>query len=105
VAEEAVAESKTNGTAASAEAARSAASAIAPEAGALVDLDPVLFGRALASAAAGAARHPTAATGAGINCAVALTRATLATASRAVGRSAPGPLPADGADRRFADPA
>ncbi len=101
----AVAERMTNGTAASVEAAASAASALAPEAGALVDLDPALFGRALASAAAGAARHPTAAAGAGISCAVALTRATLASAWRAVGRSVPGPLPADGADRRFADPA
>ena len=36
---------------ASVEAARSAASALAPEAGAFVDLDPALFGRALARAA------------------------------------------------------
>jgi polyhydroxyalkanoate synthase subunit PhaC len=105
VAEAAVAESTRNGTAAAAEAARSAASALAPEAGALIDLDPALFGRALAKAAAGAARHPTAAAGAGIDCAVALTRATLATAWRALGQSAAGPLPADDADRRFADPA
>jgi hypothetical protein len=53
----ALAESTTNGTAASAEAARHAASALAPEAGALVDLDPALFGRALARAAAGAMRR------------------------------------------------
>jgi polyhydroxyalkanoate synthase len=105
VAEAAVAESMTNGTAAAAEAARSAVSALAPEAGALVDLDPALFGRALASAAMGAARHPKAAAGAGIGCAVALTRATLATASRALGHSSPGPLAPDDADRRFADPA
>jgi polyhydroxyalkanoate synthase subunit PhaC len=105
VTEAAVAKSTTNGTAPSAEAASSAASALAPEAGALVDLDPALFGRALAKAAAGAARHPTAAAGAGIDCAVALTRATLATGWRALGQSAPGPLPADDADRRFADPA
>jgi len=40
-----------------------------------------------------------------MNCAVALTRATLATAWRTLGQSAPGPLPGDAADRRFADPA
>jgi polyhydroxyalkanoate synthase len=82
-----------------------AASALAPEAGVVVDLDPALFGRALADAAAAAARNPAAVTGAGINCAVDLTRATLATASHALGQSAPGPMPLDVADRRFADPA
>jgi polyhydroxyalkanoate synthase len=70
-----------------------------------VDLDPALFGRAVASAAVGAARNPIAAAGAGMACAVGLTHATLATASRALGRSTPGPCPADGGDRRFADPA
>lgn len=100
-----MAERMSNAAAASAEAAAAAASALAPEAGALVDLDPALFGRALARAAAGAARHPKTAAGAGLACAVALTRATLASASRAVGHSSPGPLPPDDADRRFADPA
>jgi polyhydroxyalkanoate synthase len=71
----------------------------------LGDLDPALFGRALANAAAAAARKPVAVAEAGVNCALDLTRATLATASRAIGLSAPGPLPPDGADRRFADPA
>jgi polyhydroxyalkanoate synthase len=99
----ALAESTTNGTAASAEAAHFAASALAPEAGAF-DLDPALFGRALANAATGAAHNPTAVVAAGINCAVDLTRATVATASRALGQSAPGPLPPDAPDRRFADP-
>jgi polyhydroxyalkanoate synthase subunit PhaC len=105
VAEEVVAASRTNGTAASAEATRSAASVLSPEAGGLVDLDPALFGRALASAAIRAARNPTAVAAAGINCAVDLTRATLATASRALGQPAPGPMPLDGADPRFADAA
>jgi polyhydroxyalkanoate synthase len=95
----------TNGTAASAELARSAESAFAPEADALIDLDPALFGRALADAAAAAAQHPVAVAEAGISCAVDLTRAALATASRALGASTPGPLPPAGADRRFADPA
>jgi polyhydroxyalkanoate synthase len=71
----------------------------------LVDLDPALFGRALARAAAGAMRRPAAVAAAGINCAVDLTRATLATTSRALGQPTPGPLPPEGADRRFADPA
>jgi polyhydroxyalkanoate synthase len=98
------ADSITNG-AAPAELARSAASALGPEAGVLVDLDPALFGRAMANAAAAAARRPAVVAAAGFNCAVDLTRATLATASRALGQSAPGPMPPDGADRRFADPA
>jgi polyhydroxyalkanoate synthase len=101
MAQEVMAASRTNGTAASAEAS----SAKSPEASALVDLDPALFGRALASAAIRAVRNPMAMTRAGINCAVDLTRATLATASRALGQAAPGPMPPDGADRRFADPA
>jgi polyhydroxyalkanoate synthase subunit PhaC len=104
VAREVVAASRTNGTAASAERDRSA-SVPSPEAGGLVDLDPALFGRALASAAIRAARNPTAVAAAGINCAVDLTRATFATASRALAQPAPGPMPLDGADRRFADPA
>ena len=105
MADAAVAGSRTNGTAASAEAADSAVTALAPEAGALVDFDPALFGRALVRAAAGAARRPVAVADAGVSCAVGLTRATLSSALRAVGQSAPGPLPADGSDRRFADPA
>jgi polyhydroxyalkanoate synthase len=100
-----VVNSITNGTAASAELARSAASAPAPEADALIDLDPALFGRALADAAAAAAQHPVAVAEAGISCAVDLTRAALATASRALGAKTPGPLPPAGEDRRFADPA
>ena len=100
-----MADSITNGAAA-AELARSAANALGgPEAGVLVDLDPALFGRAMANAAAAAARKPAVVAAAGFNCAVDLTRATLATASRALGQSAPGPMPPDGADRRFADPA
>jgi len=104
VAEGAVAMSITNGTAASAELARSAVSALAPEADAVIDLDPALFGRALADALAAAAQRPAAVAEAGINCVVDLTRATLATASRVLGQNTPGPLPPAGADRRFADP-
>ena len=100
----AVANSRTNGSA-PAEAAKPAASAVAPEAGALLDLDPALFGHALAKAAVGAARNPTAVAAAGISCAVDLTRATLASASRAFGQADAGPLPPDSADRRFSDPA
>jgi polyhydroxyalkanoate synthase subunit PhaC len=107
-----VTESITNGGADSitngrglAELAHSAAGALAPDAGVLVDLDPVLFGRALANAAAAAARKPAAVAAAGVNCAVDLTRATLATASHAFGQSAPGPMSPDASDRRFADPA
>jgi polyhydroxyalkanoate synthase subunit PhaC len=87
------------------ELAHSAASALGPEGAVSIDLDPALFGRALAKAAAAAARKPTAVAAAGVRCAADLTRVTLAAASHAVGRSAPGPVPPDGSDRRFADPA
>jgi polyhydroxyalkanoate synthase len=100
-----VANSITNGTAASAELAQSAASALAPEADELIDLDPALFGRALTDAVAAAAQHPVAVAEAGVSCAVDLTRAALATAARALGADTPGPLPPAGADRRWADPA
>ena len=88
-----------------AELARSAANALGPEAGVLVDFDPALFGRAMADAAAAAARKPAVVAAAGFNCVLDLTRATLAAASRAVGERAPGPMPPVGSDRRFGDPA
>jgi polyhydroxyalkanoate synthase len=94
----------TNGLARVVELASPAASALAPEAEGLVDLDPALFGQALTSAAAAAARHPVAVAEAGVGCAVDLTRAALATASRLLGQNTPAPLSTDGADRRFADP-
>lgn len=81
-----------------------ALTALGPEAGAM-DLDPALFGRALGTAAASAARHPESAARAGLRCAVDLTRTSLAAASRAVGHRAAGPMPADAGDRRFSDPA
>jgi len=81
-----------------------ALTALAPEAGAF-DLDPALFGRALAVAAVGVARHPAPAESAGLRCAVDLTRTSLAAASRATGHSVAGPVPPDAADRRFSDPA
>ena len=87
------------------ELAHSAASALGPEGAVSIDLDPALFGRALAKAAAAAARKPTAVAAAGVRCAADLTRVTLAATSHAVGRSASGPMPPDGSDRRFADPA
>jgi len=99
-----VAQSTANGTTASAERASSAANLFVPEVGAVVDLDPALFGQALASAAAAAARQPAAVAAAGLNCALDLTRATAAAASRLVGQSIPGPLAPDSADRRFKDP-
>jgi len=68
------------------ELAHLAVSALGPEAGVLVDLDPALFGRALAHAAAAAARKPASSGAAGVKCAVGLTRATLAAASRLLGR-------------------
>jgi polyhydroxyalkanoate synthase len=90
---------------ASVEGALAALTALGPEAGAFVDLDPALFGRALAVAAVGVARHPAPAAWAGLRCAVDLTRTSLAAASRVVRRSAAGPVAPDAGDRRFSDPA
>ena len=87
------------------ELAHSAVGALGPEAGVLVDLDPALFGRALAHAAVAAAAKPAPSAAVGVKCAVGLSRATLAAASRLLGRGTPGPIPPDGVDRRFADPA
>jgi len=88
---------------ASVEGALAALTALGPEAGAFVDLDPALFGRALAVAAVGVARHPAPAAWAGLRCAVDLTRTSLAAASRVVRRSAAGPVAPDAGDRRFSD--
>jgi polyhydroxyalkanoate synthase subunit PhaC len=70
-----------------------------------VDLDPALFGRALAAAAVGVARHPASAARAGARCALDLTHTSLAAASHAAGGSLAGPVPPDAGDRRFSDPA
>ena len=86
------------------ELAHSAVNALGPEAGELVDLDPALFGRALAEAAVAAARKPAPSAAAGVTCAVGLTRATLAAVSRLLGRGAPGPIPPDGLIVDFATP-
>jgi polyhydroxyalkanoate synthase len=94
-----------NGAETSVEAALAALTALGPEAGAFVDLDPALFGRALSVAALGVARHPAPAAWAGVRCALDLTRSGLAAALRAAGSSAAGPMSPDAADRRFADPA
>jgi polyhydroxyalkanoate synthase subunit PhaC len=93
-----------DGTEASVEEPLAALTALAPEAGAL-DLDPALFGQALAAAAVSVARHPESAARAGLRCAVDLTRTSLAAAARAAELSAAGPVPLDAGDRRFSDPA
>ena len=89
----------------SVEGALAALTALGPEAGAFVDLDPALFGRALGAAATGVARHPAPAAWAGLRCALDLTRTCLAAAARAARLRAEGPVPPDAGDRRFADPA
>ena len=75
-----------------------------PETGLIADADPVLFGRALARAAVGAATNPLSATRATVSLLSALADAGRATAARALGREVDGPVPATG-DARFADPA
>jgi polyhydroxyalkanoate synthase len=92
------------GAATSVEDALVALTALGPEAGALVDLDPALFGQALGTAAAGVARHPASAARAGLRSALDLARTSLVAASRAAGLSAAGPIPPDAGDRRFSDP-
>jgi polyhydroxyalkanoate synthase len=94
-----------NGPETPVEGALAALTAFGPEAGAFLDLDPALFGRALSAAAVGVAHHPGPAAWAGVRCALDLTRTGLAAALRAAGGRAAGPLSPDAADRRFADPA
>ena len=69
------------------------------------DLDPAMFGKALAATTIGLARQPR--TSAKLTARVAgeLASAGLATVKRVFGASTPGPLPVDPKDRRFADPA
>src|ERR1700729_2796354 len=93
-----------NGAQGSLEDTLVALSALGPEAGAMAP-DPALFGRPLGAAAVSAARHPESVARAGVRCALDLTRTSLAAASRLAGQSAAGPMPADGRDRRFSDPA
>ncbi|HSK97562.1 MAG TPA: hypothetical protein VK891_13160, partial [Euzebyales bacterium] len=77
---------------------------LAPEVGLIADADPVLFGRALARAAAAAAANPWASARATFDFASTLAEAGVATVARAIGRDVEGPTPAAG-DPRFADPA
>ncbi len=79
-----------------------AAEALAPEAGLFAELDPVLFGRALASVGAGLARHPLPAVRAGTRFATRLLKMGAGAAIRAAGGRGEGEKTSD---RRFADPA
>lgn len=82
-----------------------AVSALAPEAGLVADPDPALFGQAVATAVAGAARHPLKTAELTGRLGGELVGAGLAAVSRMFGTDMPGPLPVDPKDRRFADPA
>jgi polyhydroxyalkanoate synthase len=76
---------------------------LTPEAGLIADADPVLFGRALARAAMGAAASPRDAFRTTVTFLSALSEAGRATASLAMGRAVDGPVGTD-TDSRFADP-
>lgn len=76
---------------------------LTPEVGLIADADPVLFGRALARGAMGAASNPWSTLRATTTFLSALAEAGRATAARALGRDVAGPVSADD-DRRFADP-
>lgn len=79
------------------------ADVLTPEAGLIADADPVLFGRALARAAAGTLANPFGTSRATMAFLQTLAEAGRATTGLALGRSVDPPLPTDG-DQRFADP-
>jgi polyhydroxyalkanoate synthase len=82
-----------------------AADVLAPEAGLLPDNDPALLGRALSAAAKAATRNPLATTSLTLRLGERLWQAGTATMSRLAGRPAEGPIPIEGRDKRFTDPA
>ena len=82
-----------------------AASVLAPEQGVLADIDPALFGQAMATAALRAVRDPVGGTRLGLRLAADLVSAGFAAWDRLLGGSASGPVTLDPKDRRFADPA
>ena len=86
-------------------AAIEAVAALAPEAGLVVDPDPVLFGRALAATAIAVARQPLKGAELTVRLATELAGTGLAAVGRALGSSTTGPLPIDPKDKRFTDPA
>ena len=67
--------------------------------------DPAAFGPALADVAAGMARHPLSALKVGARLGASLTRASIETAARALGREDSPALSPSPGDRRFSDPA
>src|SRR5574337_259943 len=82
-----------------------AVAALAPETGLIEDTDPVLFGRALAATVTAVAREPVKGVELTVRLVGELAGAGMAAVARAFGAATPGPLPVDGGDKRFADPA
>ncbi len=82
-----------------------AAEALAPEAELIARLDPVLLSNAFAQVAEGLAKHPEAALDAGRRGMTGLLKVAAATAARALGAQAAGPLDPPKGDKRFKDPA
>ncbi len=82
-----------------------AAEALGPEAGLVASLDPLSLGRALGSAALGAARNPLHAALAGLRFGAGLGAAGTAAGLRALGGRTAAPVTPPPRDRRFADPA
>ncbi|MDQ4130497.1 MAG: poly-beta-hydroxybutyrate polymerase, partial [Actinomycetota bacterium] len=86
-------------------AAQRAAEALAPEAGLVADVDPVLIGNSILKTTRGAAQNPLGVLDATARYANGLVSAGVATLLRTVGRDASGPLSPDEGDSRFKDPA
>ena len=73
--------------------------------GPVIGADPVSLLRSLARAGVGVAKHPTGLVAANARLALGMASAVAATAGRAIGRDASGPVSPDKGDKRFADPA
>ncbi|MFN2557768.1 MAG: PHA/PHB synthase family protein [Nitriliruptorales bacterium] len=86
-------------------AAQRAAEALAPEAGLVADVDPVLIGNAILKTTRGAVQNPLGVLDATARWATGLASAGVATLLRTIGRDAQGPLSPDDDDARFEDPA
>ncbi|HWB72799.1 MAG TPA: alpha/beta fold hydrolase [Egibacteraceae bacterium] len=82
-----------------------AADALAPEAGLVAQLDPVLLSKSFAQVLDGLVRHPGAAVEAGVHGLAGLAKVVAAMVARTLGAPASGPLQPDDGDKRFRDPA
>ena len=87
------------------QAGMDAAEALAPETGLFARLDPADFGESVLSVLARAAARPAEVAGAWLRFGTALARVWPVATARWLGSEVTPPVPVDGRDRRFADPA